>query len=435
MPLNLAWWDPYSNQPYRLTDKALKKARLIKLWPDHLKTIFTNLLVWPMVLARYPFLQPKPIRTEEFFGLGVNISEHPDRVAAMVTELVTDMVTDMVDELGVDHLLIRFPLWHLDQRESYLALLKYFPSKHIILNLLQSRDLIVEKEAKLEEVFKAVFETFSPWVAAFQVGNAVNRAKWGFFSIDEYLSFFHVAQRVKSQYFPHLRLIGPSVIDFEYHQTIRALFNLRPLSFDQVSALLYVDRRGAPEERQMGCDLLKKIRLLASMVSLSPKAGQELLITETNWPIVDTYPYTPTSPKECVDEETYANYLVRYYLLALASRQIKTVYWHQLVAPGYGLVDNRQGFRKRGAYKAFRTMVRLLKGATLVGFKRKDRHYIISFLGQGKNIEAHWSLRPKRLQASYTQALDIYGQPISQKPLEVDKQVIYLLCDSACQVK
>ena len=68
---------------------------------------------------------------------------------------------------------------------------------------------------------------------------------------------------------------------------------------------------------------------------------------ETNWPITGTAPYAPTSETECVSEEEYADFMVRYHLLAFASQHASSVYWHQLIAPGYGLIDNRDGIRNR----------------------------------------------------------------------------------------
>ena len=172
-----------------------------------------------------------------------------------------------------------------------------------------------------------------------------------------------------------MKLIGPGVIDFEYHFTGHALFNRCGVRFNAVSSLLYVDRRGAPENRQAGCDLLCKINLLASLVRLAPKASHPLYITETNWPLSGTAPYAPTSEKECVDEGTYASYMVRYYLLALASRQIKTVYWHQLVAPGYGLIDNRDGIRKHSAFFAFATLHTMLEESRYLALHHRNDCY------------------------------------------------------------
>ncbi len=384
---NYFQWDFHSDQPYPLRDKKFKQSMGFRLWADHLKMVYTNVLHWPRIFWKYLNLPEKVGRTEELFGMGVDCEKNPGPTI------------EMIDDLGVDHLLVRFPLEKIDRIKPYLAFIQQLQGKNVVVNLLQSRALI-EDQNMLKKYLTSVFHGFSPWVKSFQIGNAVNRSKWGFFSLDEYLRFYETAYNLKEQHFKGLNLIGPSIIDFEYHQTLRALFNTYPIRFDQVSSLLYVDRRGAPENKQMGMDLREKIKLLAALVSASSKSGQEILITETNWPLAGTAPYAPTSNKECVSEETYTNYMLRYYLLCLLSGWVKTVYWHQLIAPGYGLVDNRDGLRKRSAYYAYKNMVKLLKGAQLVSYSIDCGCYQIKLAKDKQQIEALWSLRPKKIFTS-----------------------------------
>ena len=66
-----------------------------------------------------------------------------------------------------------------------------------------------------------------------------------------------------------------------------------------------------------------------------------------------------------VDEERQADYLVRYYLLALSTGAVERVYWWQLVARGYGLVDPQEDgrLRRRPAYWAMATLQRQLAGS------------------------------------------------------------------------
>ncbi len=84
--------------------------------------------------------------------------------------------------------------------------------------------------------------------------------------------------------------------------------------------------------------------MLFSLVKMSPKTlSDDIYITEVNWPISNTTPYAPTSEKECVSCDDYTKYMLDYFKIAQDSKKIKRVYWHQLIAPGYGLVDNRDG--------------------------------------------------------------------------------------------
>jgi hypothetical protein len=47
-----------------------------------------------------------------------------------------------------------------------------------------------------------------------------------------------------------------------------------------------------------------------------------------------------------------------YYQQAYATGLVERVYWWQLVAPGYGLVDRYQGvLKKRDAFEQFKKMI------------------------------------------------------------------------------
>jgi hypothetical protein len=128
-----------------------------------------------------------------------------------------------------------------------------------------------------------------------------------------------------------------------------------------------------------------------ALATISPKSSNEIIITETNWPLSGTAPYAPTSEHECINEETYADYMVRYYLLAMCSNMVKSVYWHQLIAPGYGLIDNRDGkIIKRPAYSAFKTMLEQLQGAKIVSFLQHKSFYEIIAEQRGQIIQVLW---------------------------------------------
>lgn len=296
--------------------------------------------------------------------MSVNLNKEPEDTPALL------------EALGVKHVLVRFPMHEMEKIDDYIDFINRLDAQTVLLNIMQDPQTL-ENKKQLEKEFTEIFTRFSPHVSYFQVGTTINRSKWGFFSVNSYLRFYQIAYKIKERHFSAIKLLGPSVIDFEYHYLIHALFNFFRLRFDAVSALLYVDRRGAPENTQMGLDLVSKIHLLFGLATLSPKSSNDVYITETNWPISDTAPYAPTSEYECVSEEDYANYMIRYYLLALGSNMIKAVYWHQLIAPGYGLIDNREQMRKRPAFDAFKTMLEQLQGASLHAFVQHQSFYEI----------------------------------------------------------
>ena len=339
-------WDKYSDQPYPLKDKAYKKKMRKKhLW-DYIPLLLSNLIFFPLSILLMPFYKGKEIDKQDFYGMGVDLDKG-------------EIQKELIEELGVKHLLIRMPLWEMHRVEEYVAFVKSFGTdKTILLNILQDREHI-EDRALLRKDIETIFEKFGSFVSEYQVGNAINRTKWGFFSMGEYLGWYEEIQQIRDEKFSHLKLIGSSVIDFEYHYTIRTLFNFFNVKYDKLSSLLYVDRRGAPSNTQMGIfDTKNKINMLYTLAKLSPKTSEDIYITEANWPLSNTAPYAPTSEVECVSEEEYTKYMLDYHTIALDTGKIERIYWHQLIASGYGLVDNRDGkIRKTKAYNNYKRMI------------------------------------------------------------------------------
>jgi len=408
-------WDPYSDQPYQIKDRAFKKSERKKELFSLIYTFISSFIIFPIALLFLPLFKKKEIETAEFFGMSVNLDKEPE------------LTPELVNELGVKHLLVRFPMNDIDKIEKYIDFIKRLHCESILLNVMQDASSIKE-HSLLKEQFELVFKNFSPYVQQFQVGTTINRSKWGFFSVNQYLRFYQTAYKVRTKAFPELKLLGPSVIDFEYHYLIHALFNFFSLRYDAISALLYVDRRGAPENTQMGMDLISKIHLMYAITTISPKSSNDIIITETNWPLKGTAPYAPTSEHECVDEQSYADYMVRYYLLALCSNMIKTVYWHQLIAPGYGLIDNRnEKMLKRPAFAAFKTMLAQLQGAKVVSFVQHKSFYEIIAEQEGEMVQILWC-NDTRYKLYFDKEVEIIsrdGQVTISKTAELSGSPIY----------
>ncbi len=341
-------WDYYSDQPKVILDAAFKRRARFSHAVDYLKMAVLSSAVLPLSFLRYPFLRPVASPGADIFGIGLSLDKGYEQF-------------DLVEELGVKHILLRVPLWDIGRLDQYVAFASEANrrGKTVLTNVLQDREHIEDK-ILLDRSLNDLFEALAPFSTEFQICNAINRIKWGFFSVSEYLSFFRVAQALRDKKYPSLVLLGPSVIDFEYFYTIRALFGGNRIVFDRLSCLLYVDRAGSPGARQHGIfNTASKIRLLAAIQSLSTKVKHTgLYITEVNWPLSGTQPYAPTSETECVSIDKYSQYMRDYFRIANESGLVSRVYWHQLVAPGYGLIDDRGGaFKKTKAFYNFKEMV------------------------------------------------------------------------------
>ncbi|RXJ87174.1 hypothetical protein [Arcobacter sp. CECT 8985] len=327
------FWDNYSDQPSVIKDKSYKKAMRKKYIFDYFYMLFSSIFILPFSIIFMKLFKGNnhKISNRDLIGIGVNLDKGSSQ-------------QDLVEELGVKNLIIRMPLWDIKNIDLYVDFAKSFnntSNKNILLNIMQDREHIEDKKL-LENHLDLIFSKFSSFVFEYQIATTINRAKWGFFSVKEYLNFYKIAQNLRDCKYKDLKLLGPSIIDFEYYYNVRAMFNFSNIKYDKLSALLYVDRRGKPTNTQYGIfDTKNKIDLLFSLCKLSPKVNNEIYITEVNWPISNTSPYAPTSEKECISNELYTKYMCEYLKIVKNSKKIKRVYWHQLIAPGYGLVDNR----------------------------------------------------------------------------------------------
>ena len=361
-----------------------------------------------------PFVKRKEINSSQFFSLGVDWQKEPQETQKLLKEL------------EVNSILLRIKLWEMDTLDELKIFILQNSDKKIILKILQDREHI-EDLALLKNDLHLIFSKLGNTVSMYEIGSTINRAKWGFFSVQEYLQFYKVAYDLKTDKFPDIQLLGSGVIDFEFHFTAHTLFNFCKCRYDGVAALLYVDRRGAPENTQLGFTLTDKIALLSTLVWLSPKTKQILHVTETNWPIANTAPYAPTSEHECVSEELYADYMLRYYLLAFASQQVDSVSWHQLIAPGYGLIDNRDGIREREAFYTYKFMFATLKNAQFLRMDIKRGYYIMQVLIDDKILQIHWSLKETKLKNQ--DFFDVYsktGKRIKDEFLTVGSSPLYI---------
>jgi len=344
-----SWWDPYSDQPYKLSRDS-KPRRTAANVIEYSRVAAAALIASPALVRRFARTRPAPetAPATRFVGLGITPDERYDT-----------QIREMVEDLGVGELLIRIPAWDLDRLDAYTAFAERFADRRLLFNILQCRDSVTQP-ARWRRALEAVFSRLSHLSPYFQIGNAVNRSKWGCVHSGEYLDLLETAESVRADY-PDIKLVGSSVIDFEPLVTLRTLRNRRRYHLDVVSALLYVNRRGSPYGRQYGFfDLRQKLRLLRALVDTGNRNDRRLWITEVNWPLLDTRPYTPNSghPSRTVDEATQARYLTEYYRIARRSGWVEKVFWWQLINPGYGLVDHRDGrLRKMPSYYAFKALL------------------------------------------------------------------------------
>lgn len=343
------WWDPHSCQPYKMRDEDKPRSGLGNIW-EYTKVAGSNLVGLPAIAYQYLTLKKSPVNiaADEFAGLSI----------ALDAEYENAML-EMVDELGVKQLLIRIPSWDTDGLQEYVRFMERFPSKQFIVNILQSRDSVNNLSLWQQQVSNIIHDT-QHLTKTYWIGNAVNRTKWGCAHSGQALDLQERVEALRADY-QGIKLLGSSIIDFEPLLSWRTLWNFRDYHLEGNAALLYVNRRHSPYGTQYRIfDLENKLRLAKAMTKLSNRCDDSLWITETNWPLLDTKPYTPNSgnPTRTVDEQTQAKYLKWYYQIAWQTGWVDRVYWWQLINPGYGLVDHRKGhLRKMPSYYALKEII------------------------------------------------------------------------------
>ena len=358
-------WDHLSDQPHQHAGRLGKLRVRLADASIHATTAVTVARALPRIWRRFREL-PRELHggAVPWGGAGVCLRPWPEAPETLLA---------LIAELGTPHLLLRLHPWQQDHAaEEELAAELSRRGYDLTFALPQNREL-VRDPARWRASLACLGERFSRYGRRFQVGQAINRSKWGVWNLREYAELARGAEEVLRR-LPGVELLGPAVIDFEYHLAIAAL-NLPGAGyrFDAVSGLLYVDRCGPPEGRQVGFDTVDKVRLLRAIADTGINCRQDAAagggrcwITEMNWPLWEG-PHSPAGRDVSVDEETQADYLVRYYLLALGTGLVERVFWWQLVARGYGLVDPGEAPRARcrPSFHALRTLLAELDGCRL----------------------------------------------------------------------
>ena len=363
-------WDERSGQAIA-TMRPRDRSRLYPI-SRHLKTAGAATAIGPVWkeykrLRRDAYMQPVSLKER----IGLSLKPREDTV---------DRELALLAPLGRIPVLIRFYHHEGPERLSFLAgiVRRLRDEGHpVAIALVQDRTA-VRDAARWRGFVAAVLEMTARHVDWVEVGHAVNRVKWGIWDFGEYRRMLEAVADVTKSH-PGLRLMGPAAMDFEYLSVVAALRSVPDsLHFSALSHALYVDRRGAPENRQGPFSALEKFALARAVARWSGRTDDRLIVSEVNWPLKGTGVYSPvTSPYESpgqrfndpsVSEDDYADFMLRYLVIALCSGLVERVYWWRLVARGFGLVDDTEAdaWRERPAYRTLRQFVTLLGDARFV---------------------------------------------------------------------
>ena len=358
-----------------------------------------------------------------------------------VADLEVEPQLKFLEKLGGDiPVLIRFG--HHEGREQWekgLAVLErlYGDGTEIMVALLQDRAAILNPES-WREFLEFVLSQIEGKVGIVEVCHVVNRVKWGVHSLKENAALLDPLLKLRDK-FPGIQFSGPACIDFEYHYLMGALASTpKGLHYDALSHHLYVDRRGAPENKQGKFGTVEKAGLLRAIAIWSGRCEERVIVSEVNWPLEWTGVYSPVSAtyqpvnrrgsRVHVTEEQYGCFMLRYLVLTLCSGFVDQVYWWRLVAHGFGLIDERAegGWRERVGFKMLCVFLEQLGTATFIEkleidedvyalcFERGDEKIIMMWCNN-RTYTGPWPLKFERVLDSLGDVVDV--EEVGESPV------------------
>ncbi len=393
-------WDEKTAQPMIALSKEEKNQE--RNPGDLAKTFLRVLVKLPKIVSHYRRLRTKAFATPVEMTGRIGIAINPDPRYAIHEQ-------PLLEKLGNPPVLVRF-YRHETSRQwaSTIDLIHSLRARgvSVMVALLQDRTAVVEPQ-KWKAFLDFIIPRIATQVDCIEVTHAYNRAKWGIWNLAELRELLAITFDYKLKY-PSIKISGPACIDFEYAPVISALTELKKIDssyqFDALSHLLYVDRRGAPENHQGGFSTLEKAQLLKAIARSSSACNDRIIISEVNWPLKDTDVWSPIvcpyvtarwqKRPSGESEAVYAHYMLRYLAITLCSGYVDQVFWWQLSAKGYGLVDDQNNFRQRPAFDALVFFLNLLGDSR---FERRltsaPEDYLLEFSkGERKYLMA-WSVK------------------------------------------
>jgi hypothetical protein len=387
-------WDEKSAQPMIALGPAEKRRQ--RDLSDIAAMLLRGLWAAPGLFLRYQKIKAlsftRPVELKQ--RIGVALHPDPDYIKPELK---------LLHALGNPPTLVRF--CHHETPAQWTAaveLVQRLKSRSIpvMAALLQDREAVLNPDAWREFLF-TVIPLIADSVDRVEITHAANRSKWGIWKSRSFAQLMGPVRALKDRY-PDLEFVGPACIDFEYLPVLASLAVLpKGLTFSGLSHLLYVDRRGAPENKQGAFSTLEKSILLKAIADGSRAVENRVIVSEVNWPLKNAGVWSPIMcPYETpawrieklgVTETEYAHFMLRYLALTLCSGHVEMVYWWRLSAHGYGLVDDLNDFAPRPAFTALAFFLELFGEARFeLRHQTESDTYVLEFSKAGDRYLMAW---------------------------------------------
>ena len=144
-----------------------------------------------------------------------------------------------------------------------------------------------------------IVQRFWPRIKDYQIGQGINRSKWGVFSSDE---FWHSLQLPKILGRTIRKFICWSLRSRQPIPFIRSLLNGYKITGMLWAGSLCRSPRLPAKQAVVCFRFYQKIYHFVACVLCSNRANHRFWITEVNWPLEGQTPYAPTEEKEYIGE-------------------------------------------------------------------------------------------------------------------------------------
>lgn len=325
----------------------------------------------------------KTTKTEDFFSFHINNKNKKEQIL-------------LLKELGSSNILYDLYLNDINSLQEDLSFIKENQGLKLTINIIK------DKEYKDFELLKKdltlIFSSFKSLCINFKISLLPNKI----YNAKEYEELYTLAYEIKTSKFKDFKLIGPSTNDFDLNDITQTLFSKKNIFFDKVCFSLCDNKLSFPEEKKtFSLNIEKLINITHALSTLAIKAKSTMLISNISY--------------DAKDEQKQANHLVRYYLLAFASKRVDQAFCENLIDEKMGLtyLQNNEVIKRKSFY-ALKTMIHLLQGSKVEKYTQASGLHVLTLLDKNKRkLDVVWVQGEGSVELTESKiVLDMYEKKI-----------------------
>jgi len=321
----------------------------------------------------------------EYFGVGVAPGPHP---------AYDDFVLNAVKRLGLN--IVRIDVG-VENKDAQIRLMDRLTAEGIalVVHFVQHADeaKLIHRQVQLQrqwaEFVRYVLSRYQRQIHLVEIGSTVNRPRWSGYSLKSFIATWQIAYPIVKEF--RIPLAGPNITDFEPPYTelfLKQILKTAQLP-DYYSNNLFAERATEPERydhKVMGYQLagLLKFNLIKKAKTLKQIASKYALSSVVSLSAFWTLPRIQRY--SVFAELKQADYLVRYFVLSIASGALDKAFWGPLICHREGLIDDAEDeYTKREKISYYEKVTGQLSRMTF----RPSFHamrFIVEFLNQAEYL-------------------------------------------------